>query len=239
MKTKLYLLSGLICDDTVWQAQLDGLADIAEVQTVDFQGFDNITLMAEHVLAMAPMRFAVAGHSMGARVALEIMRLAPERVERLALLDTGTHAVRPGEQQTRQELLDLAHEHGMPALADRWLPPMMSPANASRTAFCEPLRAMVCRMSVDTFAGQIRALLQRPDASDQLSSIRCPVLIGVGAEDRWSTVAQHEQLADSIRHAAFEVYPGAGHMAPYEAPAAVTDSLRRWLQFDPIYTYSG
>lgn len=238
MKTKLYLLSGLLCDSTVWQAQLDGLANICDVEAIDFQGFDSIPQMAEYVLARAPARFALAGHSMGARVALEIIRMAPDRVERLALLDTGTHSVRSGEAESRQQLLDLAQEQGMHALADQWLPPMMSPTNAARAELWEPLREMVCRMSPVTFKGQIKALLNRPDASEVLAQLRCPVLIGVGAEDRWSTVAQHEQLADSVKHAAFEVYPAAGHMAPFEAPSVVTESLRRWMIFNPTYTYS-
>lgn len=229
MKPILYLLSGLLCDQTVWQAQINALKDIRDVRAVDFQGFDDLTDMAESVLSHAPAVFALAGHSMGARVALEIMRLAPQRVDRLALLDTGTHPVKPGEKEARQKLIDLAREHGMEALANQWLPPMMSPMNASNGSLLKPLKEMVRDMSVGTFEGQVRALLNRPDASLQLSSIKCPTLVGVGREDAWSNLAQHESMAEDIENSSLVVFERSGHMAPYEAPTAVNKALREWL----------
>lgn len=226
MKPVLYLLSGLLCDQTVWQAQIDNLNDICDVRAVDFQGFDDLTTMAQSVLDQAPEVFSLAGHSMGARVALEILRLAPQRVERLALLDTGTHPVKPGEKESRQKLLELARAHGMGALANQWLPPMMSPEN---TSLLEPMMAMVRNMSIETFEGQIRALLNRPDASLQLPLIQCPVMVGVGQEDAWSNLEQHEILAAAIKGARLVVFERSGHMAPYEAPVAVSNAMREWL----------
>ncbi|WLH65149.1 alpha/beta fold hydrolase [Pseudomonas sp. FP2300] len=229
MKPALYLLSGLLCDQTVWQAQINALKDIRDVRAVDFQGFDDLTVMAESVLDQAPDVFALVGHSMGARVALEILRLAPQRVERLALFDTGTHPVKTGEKEARQKLIDLAREQGMGALAEQWLPPMMSPANALNASLMEPLKSMVRSMSVETFEGQVRALLNRPDASLQLSSIQCPTLIGVGREDTWSNPAQHESMAGNIDNSRLVIFERSGHMAPYEAPVAVNASMRDWL----------
>lgn len=229
MKPALYLLSGLLCDHTVWQAQIDALKDIRDIHAVDFQGFNDLTAMAESVLSQAPDVFALAGHSMGARVALEIVRLAPDRVERLALLDTGTHPVKAGEKEARKKLLDLARKHGMEALADQWLPPMMSPKNVLNTSLLEPLKAMVRSMSVETFEGQVRALLNRPDASLGLALIQCPTLIGVGREDAWSNLAQHESMADAIEHSRLVIFERSGHMAPYEAPISVSTSMREWL----------
>src|SRR5450631_4327348 len=100
MKHSLLLLSGLLCDETIWADIPDRLEDAAEVSIISFGGFSSITGMAEHVLAVAPERFAVAGHSMGGRVALEVMRAAPARVSGLALLNTGVHTVRDGEPQS-------------------------------------------------------------------------------------------------------------------------------------------
>ncbi|MNE54030.1 Alpha/beta hydrolase family protein [compost metagenome] len=117
----------------------------------------------------------------------------------------------------------------MGALADQWLPPMMSPMNVSNASLLEPLKAMVRSMSVETFEGQVRALLNRPDASLQLSSIQCPTLIGVGREDTWSNVAQHESMADDIESSRLVIFERSGHMAPYEAPTAVSASMREWL----------
>lgn len=229
MRETLYLLPGLLCDATVWAAQSEGLADLAEIRTPDFLGQDSITGMAQSVLDTAPPRFAVAGHSMGARVALEIIRLAPSRVTRLALLDTGTHPPAPGEAEKRQILVDIANTEGMAALADRWLPPMVHPDRLHDAAFMAGLRAMVLRATPAIYAGQIRALLGRPDAAPLLASITCPVLIGVGRQDAWSPPAQHETMARAMPHARYVVFENSGHMAPLEAPKEVTMALRDWL----------
>lgn len=210
-----------------WAAQADGLADLSEVHVPSFYGFETLSGMARAVLEEAPPVFAVAGHSMGARVALEIMRLAPARVTRLALLDTGVHPVRPGEPAARQELVDLAREHGMPALAARWLPPMV---HAADPALMAALTAMVCRATPDIFEGQVRALLSRPDAAAGLAAIRCPTLVGVGRQDSWSPVAQHQAMVAAIGGATLAIFDGAGHMAPMEAAPAVTEAMRAWLR---------
>ncbi len=230
MKQSLYLLSGLLCDEVVWRAQIDALQERADVHALDFKGYHSITAMAQRVLNDAPDRFALAGHSMGARVALEVHRLAPHRVDRLALLDTGTHPAREGEAKSRQVLIDLAREHGMAAVAQRWLAPMLHPAHVDDPGIMSPLLAMVERMSFDTLSGQIKALLEPPDAGEHLRTIQCPVLIGVGREDAWSSLAQHQVMAQQVPHARLVIFERCGHMAPFEAPEAVNAALRVWLQ---------
>lgn len=228
MKPPLLLLSGLLCDETVWADIPARLADVAEVKVLSFGGFSSIAAMAEHVLAVAPERFALAGHSMGGRVALEAVRCARPRIAGLALLNTGVHTVRDGEPQSRQRLLRLAFEKGMAALAAEWLPPMM--AGGARTAELMPrLAAMVERSTPDGYAGQINALLNRPDALPVLPTIEVPTLLLSGSEDTWSPVSQHETMRRRIPHATlFEIH-GAGHMAPCERPDAVALALRQWL----------
>ena len=225
-KPFLYLLLGLFCDATVWAEIVTDLDDLVEIQTPDFLGQDSILGMARSVLETAPERFAVVGHSMGARVALEIIRLAPERVERLALLDTGTHAQRDGEAATRQVLVDLAANEGMQALAARWLPPMVHPDTPPEGPLMASLRAMVGRATQEIFAGQVKALLNRPDAERGLSSIRCLVLIGLGRQDAWSPPSQHEAMAAAIPHAEYVMFENSGHMAPMKVPDAVIAALR-------------
>src|SRR3981189_3594235 len=124
MKQPLLLLSGLLCDETIWADIPQRLGDAADARVVSFRGFSSIPAMAEHVLAMAPEHFAVAGHSMGGRVALEVLRSAPQRVSGLALLNTGVYTVRDGEPQSRGRLLRLAYEHGMSAAAAARVPPV-------------------------------------------------------------------------------------------------------------------
>src|SRR3974390_1496817 len=164
MKQALVLLCGLLCDETFWSDIPDRLASIADVRVVSFRGFASIRAMAEHVLALAPERFAVAGHSMGGRVALEVIREAPDRVTGLALLNTAVHSVRAGEQRSRAHLLRVAYERGMSALAAEWLPPMMG-SDVARTAELLPrLTAMIERWTPDAFAAQVNAMLHRPAA---------------------------------------------------------------------------
>jgi pimeloyl-ACP methyl ester carboxylesterase len=229
LKQPLLLLSGLLCDETIWADIPQRLKGSADARIISFGGFSSIPAMAEHVLAAAPERFAVAGHSMGGRVALEVMRSAPWRVSGLALLNTGVHTVRDGEPQSRGRLLRLAYERGMSALAAEWLPPMMA-AGASRTVELMPrLTAMVARSTADSYAGQINALLNRPDALPVLPTIAVPTLLLSGSEDTWSPISQHETMRRRIPHATlFEIH-GAGHMAPIERPEAVAVALREWL----------
>jgi pimeloyl-ACP methyl ester carboxylesterase len=229
MKHSLALLCGLLCDETIWADIPDRLAGAADISVVSFRGFSSIQAMAQHVLANGPEHFAVAGHSMGGRVALEVIRIAPERITGLALLNTGVRGVRDGEPQSRGLLLRVAYERGMSALAAEWLPPMMG-GDATRTAELMPrLTAMIERWTPAAYAGQVNAMLQRPDGLSVLPSIAVPTLLMSGSDDNWSPVSQHESIRRRIPHATlFEIH-GAGHMAPIERPEPVAIALREWL----------
>jgi pimeloyl-ACP methyl ester carboxylesterase len=228
LKQRLLLLSGLLCDETIWADIPERLGDVADVRVVSFRGFSSIAAMAQHVLTETCDEFTTAGHSMGGRVALEVLRAAPHRVRGLALLNTGIHTVRDGELQSRSRLLRLAYEQGMAALATEWLPPLM--AGGARMADLMPrLMAMVERSTPESYAGQINALLNRPEALPVLPTIAVPTLLLSGSEDAWSPISQHETMRRRIPHATlFEVH-GAGHMAPIERPDAVAVALREWL----------
>ncbi len=229
-KPALVLLPGLLCDETVWRAQVQRFSDQAEVIVADYGDADSITEMAERALSAAPRSFSLAGHSMGARVALEALRMAPEKVERLALLDTGVHGVKPAEHEKRMRLVNLARNEGMEALCEAWLPPMVHPKFRQDTAFLKPLREMVARFTPERFAAQIEALLTRPDTAPAIAAIDCPVLIGVGRQDEWSPVDQHEDILARIGGAAkMTIFEDAGHMAPYEAPEPVHAALAEWF----------
>ena len=231
MKKKIYLLCGLLCDATVWQHQATALSSYFEVETVGFQGWDSLTKMAEHVLSLdtGERTFILAGHSMGARVALEVYRLAPRRVEKLILLDTGTHPLREGETAQRLALLDAVRQNGMPYLIQHWLMPMLAEAHRTQPQIVQPLTNMVLRFSIDDFAAQLQALIHRPDAASVLNQIRCPLLLGVGEHDQWSPVSQHLAMQQAVPHAQLAVFPDAGHMAPFETPHSVSNILLEWL----------
>jgi pimeloyl-ACP methyl ester carboxylesterase len=225
----LVLIPGLLCDRYIWQEQVQSLAGSHEVIVPDLEGLDSIPAMASAALSLAPERFALAGHSLGGRIALETYRQAPEQVTRLALLDTGVHPCSPGEPQRREPLLSLAFSQGMSAVARAWLPPMVHPDRLADRAFMAPLEAMVERRSPTTFRNQTRALLGRPDATPVLATIRCPTLVLCGREDGWSPLAQHQAIASGVAGAVLVVVPECGHMSPVERPAEVTRALQRWL----------
>lgn len=225
----LLLVPGLACDATIWARQLPALGEDRDIHVVDHGDAASLAEMAERALSAAPPRFALAGHSMGARVALEIIDHAPERVTRLALLDTGVHPVRPAEPASRQELLDYGHASGIEAMIDRWLPSMLHPDNVHVPTILQPLRAMSISMGLETFERQVHALLGRRDATPLLANIACPVLIGVGAQDAWSTPDQHRAFAPLIPQARLVVFDHAGHMAPFERPDLVNIAMLDWL----------
>ena len=226
----LYLLPGLLCDGYVWAFQRQALEDRYQVVIPDFLGMDCIKDMAASVLETAPERFCVAGHSMGARVALEMARMAGDRLDGLALFNTGTHTRRPGESAERRSLVELAYQSGMSALAARWLPPMVAPHRVDDAALMTPLQAMVERTRPEVFELQVQALLNRPDPTDILAKIDCHTSVAVGRLDRWSPVSQHESIVALMPDAELEIIEDSGHMSPVEQPEAVLEVLERWLE---------
>lgn len=229
MKHSLMLLSGLLCDGSFWTDIPQRLAGVAQTTVVSFPGFSTIGAMARHVLDIAPQCFAVAGHSMGGRVALELMRIEPKRISGLALLNTSVHAVRDGEPQSREHLLRVAYERGMAAFAAEWLPPLLGSDSARAAQLMPQMTAMIERCSPDTYAQQVAAMLRRPDALPVLSGIAVPTLLLSGSDDAWSPVSQQQSISRRIPHATlFEIH-AAGHMAPRERPEAVAVALREWL----------
>jgi pimeloyl-ACP methyl ester carboxylesterase len=225
----LCLLPGLLCDATVWEPQRAVLAGHADVHIADFWGLSSFEDMAKKALDETSGHLSVAGHSMGARVAFEMWRLAPERIGRLALLDTGFHGPKPHETAARMGLVELAYREGMAAVAEKWLPPMVHPDRVNDASLMEPLKAMVCRATPEIFEGQQRAGLTRPDAAGYLPRIACPTLVLVGRQDGWSPVAQHEEIARVIPDAELRIIEDCGHMATVERPEAVTEALVEWL----------
>lgn len=224
------MLPGLLCDHTSWQPQVAHFGRDRKVVVADYGDADSLELMAQRALQQAPHRFAMAGHSMGARVALEIMLQAPQRVIRLALLDTGVHPVKQGELEKRYALRDVGREQGMQALVAEWLAPMVHPDRHNDRALMEALIAMANRPGVKGFERQIKALLERRDAAPVLKQIKCPVLVAVGEQDIWSPPQQHQEMVAQLETVfIYESYPHTGHMSPLESPALVNSSFEKWF----------
>ena len=225
----LAILPGLLCDSRMYGAQL---AAFPQAVVIDgfYGGARSLEAMAEIALKQLPGRFALVGHSMGGRIALEIMRREPERAAALVLADTGVHPVQPGEADKRLALRDIGRSQGIAALVDAWLPPMIAPDRRCDAALVEPLTAMCVAAGLATYEAQIEALLSRPDAADVLPAIACPTLVITGAQDSWASPAQHEAIAAAIPGAELVVVPGAGHMLPTEDPAAFNAAVAALLE---------
>jgi pimeloyl-ACP methyl ester carboxylesterase len=237
MKLPLVLVPGLLCDDAVWQPQTTALADIADITIADHGLLDSLGAMADAILDRAPARFAVAGHSMGGRVAFEVIRRAPERVTALAILDSGFAPLpqgAAGEQESagRQRLVALARNAGMRCMGQDWLQAMVHPSRRSDRELMNTILDMIERKTPEHFEAQVRALLSRPDARPLLPRIACPTLVLCGREDSWSPLAQHEEMAELIRASRLVALAECGHMSTLEKPAEVSAAMREWLRPD-------
>ena len=224
----LLFLPGLACDARIYAPQLAAFPDSHAVN--GYGTADTLQQMARIALDQAPDSFDLFGHSMGGRVALEVWRLAPERVRRLALVSTGIHSLREGEPVKRQALQTIGWNHGFDKLIDEWLPPMVAEANRARPEVYEPLRQMNVEAGQEVFDAQIHALVNRPEVESLLPRIACPTLVMTGELDTWSSPAQHEAIAAALPHSELVVVPGTGHMIQLEAPDAVNSAIARWLE---------
>ena len=223
------LLCGLLCDEAVWDTQAKALGRDHDVRVVKFLEEDSMRAMAEHVLQDAPEKFSLAGHSMGGRVALEVYRRAGERVERLALLDTGYESAAAGEEAKRAILVNQALQEGIDAIAAAWGLPMLSPEHRNDPRLVQAVFDMVGRMSGQIYAAQTRALLDRPDATEVLKGIACPTLLLCGKEDAWSPPERHRRMAELVPHAILRLIEDCGHMSMMEQSDLVLGALREWL----------
>lgn len=235
MASSLVLVPGLMCDAAVWQSQVDALSGRVAVQVADHGELDSLNGMAQHILDHAPPTFALAGHSMGGRVALEVLRLAPERVSHLALLNTGCHALPEGtasekERTLRLGFLNLAKKQGVAAMTRSWVRNMVHPARLQDAALIEGIVSMFARKPVEVYEAQIRALLQRPEAYPLLAGIHCPALVLTGQEDVNSPPAVNQEMADAIPGAQLCVLAQCGHMSLLERPEQVNAQLEKWLE---------
>lgn len=230
----LLLLPGLVCDDAIWEHQASHFSKITTVRIPDYGLSDSLEKMAQVVLRDAPERFAVAGHSMGGRVAFEIMRRVPERVAGLAILDSAYRPRAAGEageaeRVKRFALLEVAQSQGMRAMAREWIPKIVHPARLKDEPLINSVVEMIARKTAEIFTAQINALLDRPDAAPVLSAVRCPTMILCGREDLWSPLAGHREMAALAPQSKLVIIENCAHMAPMERPEEVSAALGDWL----------
>jgi pimeloyl-ACP methyl ester carboxylesterase len=225
----LILLPGLLCDAALWAAQQAGLADIAEIMVADLTLDDSVAAMAARVLAHAPERFALAGLSMGGYAALAVLRAAPARVTRLALLDTAAAPDTPEQTARRRGLIDLASRGQFKGVTPRLLPLLVHPDRVAEQPLAGQVMAMAERVGPDAFLRQQRAIMGRPDSFPLLPTIDVPTLVLCGRQDALTPLAGSEAMAAAIPGADLHVVGRCGHLSTMERPAAVTAAMRGWL----------
>jgi pimeloyl-ACP methyl ester carboxylesterase len=223
------LLPGLLCDAALWNHQVVHLADTLQVTVADLTADNSIAAMAERVLATAPRTFALAGLSMGGYVALEIMRQAPERVERLALLATNARADSAEKVANRQELIRLSELGKFKGVTPRLLPNLVHPSRLKDPAVADVVMDMAARIGQEGFKRQQTAIMNRKDGRAELAAIRVPTVVICGRQDALSPLALHQEMADAIVGAKLVVIEDCGHLSPLERPYAVTALMRYWL----------
>jgi pimeloyl-ACP methyl ester carboxylesterase len=225
----ILLLPGMMCDARLWAPQTVHFSQ--PVMHADTTAADNFAAMAAQALAAAPERFAIAGLSMGGILAFEIWRQAPERVTRMALLDTNPHAEAPERQSLRLRQIEAALAGGLRELAVDSLKPLyLAEAHRNDQPLLDTILDMALDLGPDVFRQQSFALRDRIDSVPTLATIDCPTLVICGDEDTLCPVEYHELMAERIPNAQLRVIGNCGHLSTLEQPAVVTRELGEFFE---------
>lgn len=223
------LVPGLLCDERLWQYQADDLLEIADSITADVTKSASVSEMAHTVIGAAPERFALAGLSMGGYVALEILRNAPARVARLALLDTSARPDTPEQTAARRKLMKLAQNRRFDEVPHKLLPMLIHPDRLEDAELVSDVLDMAESVGPKAFVRQEEAIIRRPDSREDLKNIACPTLVLCGREDALTPLPLHEEMASLIPDAQLRVVQGCGHLSTLDRPEEVSAALREWL----------
>jgi pimeloyl-ACP methyl ester carboxylesterase len=224
------LVPGLTCSARLYAEQVPALWRFGPVFIADHTRDDTMATIARRILAAAPPRFALAGLSMGGYIALEIMRQAPERVARLALLDTGARADTPEMTERRHALMKLAKGGRYAEIPDLAFPLYVHRDRRGDEALKRIVRAMAEETGLEGFLRQQQAIMSRPDSRPGLATIRCPTLVLVGEGDEATPPELAREMAAGIATSRLVIIPDSGHLSTLEQPQAVTAALFEWMQ---------
>lgn len=229
MNEPLLLLPGMMCDARIFLPQIIAFSAHRSIMVAPLTTADSFTELANNILGSAPQRFALAGFSMGGIAAMEIMRQAPERVSKLALLDTNPRAETMERQQLREpQIASVLDGNLHKVMRDEMKPHYLSEAT-DKTTILDLCMQMATALGPDVFVRQSRALQSRPDQIATLAAIDIPTLILCGEEDRLCPVQVHENMHQAIATSSLRVIAGAGHMPTVEQPELTNEALNEWL----------
>ena len=228
MRLPIVLMTGQLLTDAVWMPLLEAWAD-REVIVADNQNDDTIEGFAQSLLENAPPLFVLIGHAMGGFVAFEVMRRAPERVAKLALISTLATADGPAQTARRQGYIDLVENGRFEQVVEERIPILFAEDARSDARLLGAARRMAADTGADTFLAQQRAIMGRIDSRSRLGDIAVPTLLLWGEQDGITSRADHEKIAQAIAGARLEVIAGAGHLPTLEAPEVTVSLLTDFL----------
>lgn len=231
-KGVLYLAPGLLCTGALWAHQIDGLSDFVDVRMPDMITDDNMAAMAARLLDEAPERFFIAGLSMGGYLAFEVIRQAPDRVEKLALLDTTWRADTAEAIDRRERLIAHSQSGHFGDVIPQLLPMLIHPNRRDDKPLVGTVKQMAADIGAEAFVTQQRAIMSRANSWAALAKIACPTLVLCGADDALTDLATHEVMAGEIPTATLEVIADCGHLSALERPESVTMALKTWIADD-------
>ncbi len=225
----LVLVPGLTCTPRLYAAQIPALWSFGQVAVADHRRDSDMAAIAARILKDAPPRFALAGLSMGGHIAFAMMRLAPERIAKLALLDTSARADTPEQTEGRKTQIAMAQSGRYGEIPDLAIPRYLNEKHQRDERLTKIVRQMIMETGPEAFVRQLNAIMSRPDSRPLLASIRCPTLVLVGDGDVATPPELNKEIAAGIAGAKFTVVPDSGHFTTLEQPEAVNAALADWL----------
>ena len=226
----ILLIPGLVSSARIYAPVVPALWRFGPVTIANHIRDDNMGAIARRILAEAPPRFALAGHSMGGYIAFEIMRQAPERVAKLALINTQARPDTPEASERRRGMIARAQGSGYRGVLDELFPGFVHPARQGDQSLRQLVYDMADDVGPEAFVRQQTAMIGRPDSRPTLAWIRCPTLVLTGDEDHTIPNSLSVEMANGIPGAKLVILPDCGHMPQPEQPQAPADALVAWLR---------
>ena len=225
----ILLVPGLVSSPRIYAPLLPALWRFGPVTVANHIRDDHMALIARRILAEAPPRFALAGHSMGGYIAFEIMRQASDRVAKLALINTQARPDTPEATARRRTMMARAKGGEYSAVLDELFPGFVHPSRREDASLRRLVHDMGEDIGVEAFLRQLEAIISRPDSRPALAAIKCPTLVLSGDEDSTISNALSVEMADNIHNAKLVILPNCGHLPQVEQTQATADVLVEWL----------